>query len=276
MIGQTRLQAQMLEQIKANKFPRFSILIGDKGSGRKTIIKNIARHLGEYQECGTDVESVREVVEKAYQQMTPVVYVFPDADAMSVAAKNALLKVTEEPPNNAYFVMTLVTTTNTLATVMSRAALFYMDAYTTDELLEYYAGKANGDEENIKKYCLVPGDVDLLCSYDIGEFNKFINKVIDNVEKVSGANSFKMGSKIALGVKKADESGYDLGLFWKAFRAECLSRLESDPLKYIAGINVTSKYMGELKVAGVNLQMCFDNWLLDLRKEWMEYAGDKT
>lgn len=273
MIGQTKLQAQVGDLLFRGKFPRFSIFIGDKGSGRKTFIKQtLGGSMGTYQECAIDVESVREVIEQAYLTVGPMIYVFPDADTMSVAAKNALLKVTEEPPNDALFIMTLVNAENTLQTIRSRASIFYMDAYTPEEILEYYHNKTiGGDEEIIQKYCFAPGDVDLLCSYEPKEFEGFILSVLENAEKVSGANSFKIGSRLNLGT---DEKKYDLGLFWKAFRAECLAHIDSDPLKYIAGINITSDHMSELRVAGVNLQMAFDNWLLDLRKEWMQYAGD--
>ena len=39
----------------------------------------------------------------AYKQTKPIMYVFKDCDNMSNAAKNALLKVAEEPPQQAYF-----------------------------------------------------------------------------------------------------------------------------------------------------------------------------
>lgn len=268
MIGQHKLKEQIGDLFFKGKFPRFSIFLGDKGSGRKTIIQeDIGYKWGAYQECGCDVDSVREVIDQAYRQMTPSVYVFADADNMSVAAKNALLKVTEEAPNNALFIMTLMNTDNTLNTIRSRATLFYMDAYTPQEILEYYKLKRLGNDDDIvKQYCTVPGDVNLLCSYNVGEFQQFLGTVLDNVEKVSGANSFKIGNRLNLG---ADEKKYDISLFFKAFRAECLSRIEKDPMKYLRAINVTNKYLGELRIAGINKQMLFDAWLLDIRKAWM-------
>ena len=274
MIGQTKLKKQVGDILQSGKFPRFSIFIGERGSGRRTFIKEMLLGLGDYQECDSDVDTVRQVVAQSYMQMASTVYVFSNADDMSVGAKNALLKVTEESPNNAYFVMTLTNAENTLQTIRSRASVFYMDAYTPNEILEYYHTKTTAsDDEIIKSYCNVPGDVDLLCSYDLKEFQKFVQMVIGNVEKVSGANSFKIGNKLNLGVKKNQDTqssdGYDLMLFWKAFRAECLDRLGDDPLKYVSGINVTSTHMRDSRISGINRQMSFDTWLLDLRKAWM-------
>lgn len=281
MIGQRKLQERLREILETGNFPRFSIFVGEKGSGRQTIVQNSLWSLGICQDWGSDVDSVREAIEQAYKVVSPTVYLFADADNMSVAAKNAMLKVTEEPPNNAYFIMTLSTIENTLPTIKSRATVFYMDTYTSEEVLEYYHRiTRGGDEDIIKKCCAVPGDVNLLCLYDPEKFNKYLLLVMDNIEKVSGANSFKIGANLCLGTTKKDDDlpfettdkdKYDLALFWKAFRAECLARLDlGRPLKYIAGINITSKYLRELSVGGINKQMTFDNWLLDIRKAWME------
>lgn len=279
VIGQQSLIQKISELLTEDKFPRFSIFIGDKGSGRQTLINHLLQDLGTLQICGIDMDSIRDTIEQAYKVVSPTVYVFPNADMMSVGAKNALLKVTEEPPNNAYFVMTLLNSENTLPTIKSRANLFYMEAYTKEQILTYYHKHARGEEGVIQLYCQTPGDVDLMCSYNIREFYEFIKMVVDNIEKVSGANSFKIGSRLDLGVSKKGEdepssasNGYDLGLFWKAFREQCLLELYDNSLKYSKGIEITCRYLYNLRIAGINKVMAFDNWLLDIRKEWMNYA----
>ena len=268
MIGQTKIKERLGELMFMGLFPRFSIFVGDTGSGRRTLIHEDLTPLGCIQERAISAESVREVIEEAYSVMTPTIYLFANADAMSLAAENALLKVTEEPPNDVYFVLTVNNPEHVLATIKSRATLFHMDAYNEDELLRYYRRVTIGsDDEIIKKYCTVPGDIDLICKYNPKNFQKYVETVVANIEKVSGANSFKIGSKINLG---SDEKLYSLELFFKAFRAECLSRIADDPLKFAHGINITSKYLGQLQsIASINLQMLFDNWLLDVRKAWM-------
>lgn len=268
MIGQHDLKEQIGDLFLKGKFPRFSIFVGEKGSGRKTFIQQeIGNKWGLYQECSCDVDTVREIIDQAYRQTTPAVYVFADADNMSVAAKNAMLKVTEEPPNNVLFIMTLTNLGNTLNTIRSRATVFYMDIYHPNQILEYYHLKKLGEDDDIvKQYCTVMGDVDLLCSYEVKAFKQFVETVLDNAEKVSGANSFKIGNRLNLGT---DDKKYDILLFFKAFRAECINRIEKDPMRYLRGINVTNKYFGELRIAGINKQMLFDSWLLDIRKAWM-------
>ena len=274
MIGQTNLKARLQELIDSKSYPRFSIFVGEKGSGRKTTILDKLKVLGDCQICGVDVDSVRNVIEQAYTQVAPTVYIFADADTMSIAAKNAMLKVTEEPPNNAYFVMTVTSIDGMLATIRSRAHTFYMDSYTEIELMSYCRQMGVNVGECIS-YCTVPGDIDLLTSYDISDFKEYVTKVVDNIDKVSGANSFKIGSKLNLA---NDESKYDLNLFFKAFRSECFSRIwdEAQGRKYALGVGITSNHQYELRIAGINKQMLFDDWLLMIREAWFDYASCET
>ena len=134
MIGQKHLQSRIEQLITDRTFPRFSILVGPKGSGKKTfanwIITKIVRHeaLSYSQVCpDVKIDTIRQIIESAYKTISTNIYVIPDADTMSNAAKNALLKVTEEPPNNAYFIMTLEDENNTLETIRSRGTVFHMD-----------------------------------------------------------------------------------------------------------------------------------------------------
>ena len=99
------------------------------------------------------------------------------------------------------------------------------------------------------------------------DFYNYVEKVVDNIALVSGSNAFKIGDKIAF--KDSDEKKYDLKLFWKSFMTICVSRIKDDPFKYSAGIRITSKYLQELRITGINKQSTFDCWLLDIRQEWM-------
>ena len=104
MIGQKRLLDE-LDSLKT--LPRTMIISGSRGSGKKLIAKKIAEKLdAEMIMCDGKVDTVREVTELAYKLVDNIMYVFPNVENMSPAAKNALLKITEEPPNKSYFVLT--------------------------------------------------------------------------------------------------------------------------------------------------------------------------
>jgi len=274
MIGQQQLSNRIQQLIENGTFPRFSIFVGPKGSGKKTfirevVIKNVTDGL--YEECGIKVDDVRNLIADAYKIHSTAVYFIPDADNMSNAAKNALLKVTEEPPNNAYFIMTLEDENNTLETIRSRGTVFHMDRYTPDEILQF-AEKNNGThyvpeiKDIITDICDTPGDVITLYNSGMKEFYDYVQLVVDNIAEVSIANAFKIPSKVSL---KDDADGYDLKLFWKAFMRICFNRLyENGPTAYAYCIQTTSKYLQQLKVKGINRQMLMDNWIIEVRQIW--------
>lgn len=266
MIGQVRLQAQIDELIANNNFPRFLILEGRYGSGKKLMANNIAKKLGGYViTIDTKVDAIRNMIERCYKLSNKTVYIIPDADTMSLAAKNALLKVTEEPPNNAYFIMTVQDVYNTLETLRSRAIVYRMDNYTSAEIASLVS--PNIDPLIYLQMCETPYDVMMVKKYGIDEFMCFVNLVVDNIAEVSSANVFKIGDKVSLAKDDADK--YDLRLFWQAFIAECLRRCPADWNKYCTGAYITTRCLHDIQNPTISKQMTFDKWLLDIRKEWM-------
>ena len=267
MIGQRNLQSRIEQLIKDRTFPRFSILVGPKGSGKKTLVHWIYQQFGTgiLSNIGISVDAVRQSIAESYRLIgSQCIYLFADADSMSNAAKNALLKVTEEPPNNAYFIMTLEDENNTLETIRSRGTVFHMDRYTPDEIGSYFydkyhANHGEDEEEIVRELCETPGDVDTLVKMGIKEFYDYVQLVVDNIAEVSLANVFKIPSKVAL---KEDAEGYELRLFWKAFM-----KVSFDVGRY-NGIYATSKYLQKLRVKGINRQMLIDCWLMEIRELW--------
>lgn len=260
--------------LKTDKFPRFIILVGAEGSGKKLVCNYIASTLGvsTYQ-CETGVDAVRRMITDANRVTMPMLYVVADADKMSSAAKNALLKITEEPPRNAYFIMTLTDINNTLSTLKSRACVLNMDNYSALEIQEYLNSKSpnNTMHKQIIDICSTPGEVDTLLSMNVPDFLDYVQLTIDNIATVSGSNAFKIANKIAL--KESDDK-YDLKLFWKAFTVFCVDKMkESQPgsddfWNAATGISITSKCLGDLRIMGINKSMLFDSWILEIRKEW--------
>lgn len=273
MIGQKRIQSRISALIDNEAFPRFSIITGQYGCGKKTLAKQIAKQLkGFVVEVEPKIDGIREMIEQSYKVATLTVYVIADADTMSVAARNALLKITEEPPNNAYFIMTLQDSANTLDTIRSRGTIFQMDAYTPEEIMLCVGTTTDRDTLNrFVQLCDTPYAVQLLKSYDARQFSDYVTLVVDNVAEVSGVNAFKIADRINL---SDDASKYDITVFWRAFSAECLKRFKTNPIKYARAIEITSGYMQDLRTSSLNRMYIFDMWLLDIRAEWMKIADN--
>lgn len=282
MIGQERLKSRLYTMIKSNIYPRFLILEGPMGAGKLTMAKDICTQLGAAEVLVPDlsISSIRNIIDHSYTTSDTCCYIFSNADSMSVAAKNALLKITEEVPNNAYIIMTLEDRNNTLNTILSRGVVFTMDGYSQEELRKFIEDRQlteDSDEiELLLQLADTPGDVLRLHENKVVEFNDYICKVYDNIAEVSGANCFKIASKVAL---KDGEDGYPLDLFWRGFIRQCGLEMfehinEEDKSEYSRktsiGIRITSTCLSDLKIKGINRKMLMDSWILKIRERWME------
>ncbi len=274
MIGQLRLKNEINDLIQTG-FPRFTIIVGNTGGGKKLIARKIGEKLNAHLiKSGIKVQEIREIIDLAYKQTSPIVYLLPDADKMSSAAKNALLKITEEPPGKAYFIMTLKDLNNTLMTIKSRAVILNLDIYTPLDLLEYCKKRDyelnNQEQEIMKNICTVPGEVDTLLRYDILEFYDYVKTVVDSIGKVSGANAFKIGTKLNY---KEDDGGWDITLFLRTVMFVSRLKLLENPLrKYRKNIFITSKYLSELNISGIHKASLIDMWILEMRQINREVA----
>ena len=272
MIGQRELIKKIHGQIEREKFPRFSIIIGEKGSGKHTLIWDIATTLG----CAVafvspKADEVRDVIENSYKVELPIIYAFTDCDNMSSASANALLKVTEEPPRNAYFILTCENLDNLLSTIRSRGVTYMMEPYQYNDKCDYLETQPNRIDDDTMTFILDVasniGEIKTLLNIDVAEFSKYVELVIDNIAEVSGSNAFKIADKVAF---KDESDKYDLGLFWKAFRSACIDRgHEDDPIKYGYAVAITGDAIQQLSIKSLNKQMLFDDWLLKIRSEWL-------
>ena len=256
MIGQKYLKKYVNTLLDEDNFPRFSIFVGPKGSGKKRFLREYFE--GIYPE-DNKVDSIRKIIDMAYK-VAHKTFIIPDADDMSNAAKNALLKVVEECPNDNYFIMTLEDEVNTLGTIRSRAQIFYMDMYFPKDLRDYADVIGIKDEEELKiiaDVCTTPGDINILCKQGVKDFYDYTKLVLENVADVSLANALKIPEKLAL--KDGDE-GYDLRLFLRMFMSLCITNQAN-----ARWVEYTSRCLTKMRIKGINKQMLLDTWILSLR-----------
>ena len=268
MIGQTKLLEDIQILIDRKKYPRFSIFVGLKGSGKRTIAKEVGSMLKAHivQLPDVKIDTIRSMIVDANKIPYTYLYILPDVDTMSLAAKNAILKVTEEPPNDAYFIMTVQDENTLLPTIKSRGTVFHMNTYTPTEIGKYAMCDNVEDAQIITSVCETPGDVDVIKKYDPMKFYGYVENVVDNIAETSGSNSFKIANRINF---KDDPEKYDLSLFWRTFMLVCLEKVSENPLKFTKGVQITSKHLQELKVTGINKSSLFDVWILAIREEWI-------
>lgn len=277
MIGQNNIQDTFNKFIENRTIPRFLILTGVKGSGKYTLAKWLTRQMKAYLvEPELSVDAVREVVKNCYKCSGDTVYIFRDADRMSAAAKNALLKVTEEPPRQAYFVLTVQNVENALETLRSRGTVIPMAPYTMqqrqeylDSLLEKSAKSLDGRVRQLI-VCAADnlGQVERYAAMDVKELSDFCNLVVDKIGVVTGVNAFKIGQRIKI---KEDGDGYEPDLFFQMLNYVLMRRIMEgdgyyDSRVYAKMLRICSKYAQELTLVGVKKDATLDMWILEMRE----------
>ena len=221
------------------------------------------------------VDAVRQVIDTAYKTTDKVLYCFENADNMKNAAKNALLKVTEETPTYAWFVMTLMDDSTLLPTIKSRSFVMNMQPYTAEDkglILSSLDTESKLTPEQ-RSYFIemanTPYELQKLFEYG-QDFLDYVEMVADNISVVESANAFKSGNKLAL---KSNAEGYDLSLFMLAFVQLCVKRITEgkNPIKYASGVPCTNRAYQDSMKLGVNKQQLFDWWVFKLRSVWYDF-----
>ncbi len=270
IFGQKKLIDKIDRLIENDDLPRYIIIQGPTGSGKHLIGDYISRKLNALLvPCDITVDAVREIIDISYTLTEPTVYLWPDTQKMSVSAKNAVLKVTEEPPQQAYFIMTVDSTTNMLNTLVSRGYVLDILPYTIDDLLEYinykYSDMPDKTKNLIVDLASNIGDVIKFANMDIKRLNDIVDTLCNNIGNVNLANELKITTLLKFKSDDKDEDKIDPLVFMKAVMIRFSEYMISDyNLLYADLINLTSKYMADLNSKSLNRQAVVDNWILQM------------
>ena len=267
-------QHTLLDRVTLLKLPQFLILIGPEGQGKKIITKAIAESFGlPLINMTSNINGVRECIENTISMEEEQMFAFYDIDTMSLAAKNSLLKITEEPPKNLHIVITACNESNVLPTLISRGQVYHLDKYTTKELKEY-AKECNFNlSDELLEMVDNPKDINILKNLDYKEFYNYVNLVFDNIFKARLGNCLKIGNKIAY---KDDDEGYPIKLFFKMFIKICKDEFINNPNDTIMNLGIyTNEALGELCNPSLNKHMIFDNWLIRVKvNNWIDIVKE--
>lgn len=287
MIGQEKLIEKLDHILVQNKFPRFSIILAERGMEHEDVARYVANYISaEYiQLADVKVDTIRNMIKEAYNLHNTVVYCIPNADDMSINAKNALLKVVEDVPNKAYFIMCLEDLSNSLATIESRAEVFRMSRPTSKEI-EEYVHSINSDikESEAKLYgdiCSSAGDVLMLTEYGVKNFYSYAEYIADNIMGINGAEVFTLSEKIST---EENDGKWDCKLFLRCLQNVMMKRavveFEDYPKESVKArchlALIIGTYAKDLRIKGINKRMLLDNMWLEMRREWKYWMSKTT
>lgn len=272
IIGQSNLINTLNNLVETDKIPRFMIFVGPWGSGKKTICDYLIRKSKlNHVHFGNGVDDIRQAIITSYEVELDSIYSFYDCDSMNQNALNAMLKVTEEPPKKARFVMTFSHSNKILPTLISRATVFKLSPYTTQQLDEYASeiGIPYKNREFIFNVCDTPGNLNLFKQYDCNEFISHVNKLCRDIgnQKLNETLkiTYKINTKRTTGANETNDTDIKWSpyLFMKAVQFQLFHKC-TDPVYYNA-MCITGDYINKLQnVNSLNIQMLLDAWLIEL------------
>lgn len=134
LVGQKR-NKELIDSGKLDN-ATFILIKGPKNYGKTYLTKYIANHYKmDYLLLDNKVDTIRELVNSSNRNNN-CLYHFKDFDKSSPAAKAALLKIAEETPKGVRIVVT-TSAYNFLDTLVSRAYVIDMAAYSFEDIKEY-------------------------------------------------------------------------------------------------------------------------------------------
>ena len=264
LVGQYKF-SNFLDNLTLKNCPHFIILKGGRRSGRTLLTELLIDRLKANKvPFEPSAENVRKIISTIYSIKEPCVYWCEDLDKMRAEASNALLKVTEETPKNAYIVLHSVNTP--LATLNSRAQVFELEPYSFKEYEQYCKLKNIEMTENaqvLMNSCESLADFEYyVTSGQFKEAHQLACKVLDYMSEVSTVNAFKILNKLAL---KKDAEGIDPIFFLTVLLNEYIFRKGDVKFGEIIVKN-TQDSLALLRNDYFNKQAIMDRWVLNIMK----------
>lgn len=264
--------------LKQAKHSRFYILVGNCQKLNLEFVESLADGY-DCVVCGTKVDDVRQIIKMSYTLTGNTAYIFPDADNMTLAAKNALLKVTEEPPRKAIFIMCISSPQNMIGTLLSRATVYKVPPLTKEEISEYvlknYPSLNSRNFHFATSYCRTYEQVDkFLKLEEPEEMISFVEKVVSDLSEITVTNALKILTYLA--IKDTDDKGrcYDVEIFLEIFKEKVTDYFLDDFLsvEQFEGIMAaTLEVSQKIGVSVFNKQGLLDVWML---KIWEIFGGE--
>lgn len=258
LIGQQSLITQLSNCITNQSLSNFMLFVGPRGQGKATLARYVADKLGECPIMEYDevkVDHVRAIIEDAATLNSPRMYLIKNAESMTMAAQNALLKIAEEPPKNAYIILTVKSVDSVLPTIRSRAKIYELQSYSRKELENFT------DDKKLLEMCINPGQVERFKEIDYINLFQFAYKIKDNIFEVNVINVFNIVKHIDT---KKNGDGYPIDLLllalYKAFET-----LESVPRRCEA-FKILSRYEKLLSNKSISVVPALDIMFIALRE----------
>lgn len=267
MIGQINL-INKLNKYNIDTFPRTTLLIGDKGSGKHLICDYISKNILKlplYELKDLSNELITEI----NLSSNPYIYII-DCNTLSEKQQNIILKFIEEPLKNAFIILLCTNKNILLPTIVNRCISLEIEPYSKEELSTFVRKEYLNDIDLILSVYDTPGKIiDNLDHSNYKSLYELCLKMCDKLNIASYTNTLSIADKINY---KDEYDKYDIDSFIKMLE-ECLFNkyLKEGKKIFFKLYSICSEYSSRINIKILNKKYIIEQLLTQL---WMEVRND--
>lgn len=232
-IGQEKLFKTINSYTTAN-IPHALLLLGEEGSGKRTIIKFIASKLG--LKIVTITKADQDKLIEYQQSPIKTIYTVDLAELTYERDQNKFLKFIEEPSDSAYIILTNDSEIGVLPTILNRCQKLRIEPYTIDQLKQIKEFK----DDIVYKVCRTPGQLNAIDNAKFVELYTLCDKLITILPRAEYANIISIATKINY---KEDYNKFDFRIFFNMLKTVAFEKYinTKDNIAYKVYIYTTSQ-----------------------------------
>lgn len=265
MIGQEKLK----KEIDINKTP--IILVGKKGSGKKTFINELAK-LENIEVKYINSTLSNDIKLELYTYTNKILIVFDLTYDLQykqfISFQNSILKVLEDPPEYCKFIILSENSSELLNTLISRCYIKYMNPYSISELYliadKYNNLNIKDYSDNQLKYITCPSDVIIAPPVkELIEIENLVDTILSSIYNANISNILSISKKLSF---SDSESGYNIYLFINIFKNKLNDILKDNfTMKYFNIFNLFLEFESNINKLHRNKINLLEEFLLNIK-----------
>lgn len=180
------LEATIKELKDMKHFPHSLLLLGDEGSGRKTLTRYISKNILNIPLQDISLLLTRDLIDEIISTVTPQILLV-DIEKIKTNDQNLMLKLLEEPQDNVYMIIIGNNETQFLPTILSRLFRVNMPVYDKDVLQKICVREGvEISEEDLTFLIKTPGDVIRLKNDNINliKIKTYVSNLLNNLSNI--------------------------------------------------------------------------------------------
>lgn len=255
MIGQKRL-INHISSYSVDTFPKSVLIVGDEGCGKHTLVSEVIAPLLKLNVVditkNVDFDFITDIAIRSEMNIYLI-----NLDELTSIKQNVILKLLEEPPENAFLVLLTSASSKVLPTVLNRCQIFTFDDYTDEELLNFCNDPA------VIRSVRSPGKLISIQNVDINYVENLCEKLFTMNKKASLANLLSVASKIDW--LKKDGSLISVDIFIDVLVKTC-SKLFKNKSISILEYKLTKDFASDVKSEiQFDRSRLFEKYLVELK-----------